>query len=98
MSNRTIQQIIDDIIEGRSIDQEESTVTILALHSMLTRSRMNIETIASHIGNIHNTHTAARCLFGNLDHVRQERELWMESDPEIWLKVNHIKYIPDEKK
>ena len=88
MQKRTLQQVIDDTKSGILLNPEECRNTILALHSMLTQSRMAIETIASCIGNETNTHVAARGLFWSLDYVRNERDQWMNSEPQAWLIIN----------
>jgi len=87
---RTINQIIADAKDGKTVDGEECKQTMLALHSMLIQSRMAIESVALHIGNELNTHTAARCLLGNLDFVRNERDSWLNSIPSVWLMMNKI--------
>jgi len=89
MKKNTLLQVINNAKSGIALDPNECRDTILALHSMLTQSRMTIETIASCIGNETNTHIAARGLLWSLDYVRDERDRWMNSEPQAWLIINN---------
>ncbi len=85
---KTIVQIINEIKAGSDISREQYPEALLALYSMFVRSRMAMETIASHIGNETDTHAAVRGLFGNLDLIRQEKINWLTSVPPAWLTIN----------
>ncbi|MBK5721321.1 hypothetical protein JGH11_10600 [Dysgonomonas sp. Marseille-P4677] len=91
MPKRTLQQVIDDAKAGKLIDRQECLDTLLALHSMFTRSRMVIETIADKMNNADSLFYTTRAFLGSIDSVRMERSAWMDSVPAEWLNEADLK-------
>ncbi len=91
MQKRTLQQVIDDAKSGTQIDIYECRDTMLALHSMLTRSRMVLETIADKMDSPENLFYTTKAFLGNLDTVQKERAGWMDAIPSEWLNEMDIK-------
>lgn len=86
MQEKTLQQVINDTIAGLPIDPEEGRDTILALHSMLARSRMALEVIAEKMDNAENLYYVSQVFLGSWESVRKDRELWMNTVPGEYLK------------
>lgn len=80
MQRRTIQQVIDAAKSGEAVNPEEYRDTMLALHSMLAKSRMVLEIIADKAGNPKDLYYTTNALI-SIDQVRREREIWMNSIP-----------------
>ncbi|MDR1716358.1 MAG: hypothetical protein LBS20_10975 [Prevotella sp.] len=91
MQKRTLQLVIDAAKSGAPVDPDECRDTMLALHSMLARSRMVLETIADKMDNAENLFYTTRAFLGNLDTVQKERAGWMNAIPSEWLNEMDIK-------
>lgn len=86
MPKRTIQQVIEAAKQGDQIAVVEYHATMLALYSMLTRSRMMLETIADKIDNPESLYYTSRAFLGSIETVCEERRVWMGTIPSEWLK------------
>lgn len=84
MSKRTLQQVIDAAKAGETVSPEECREAMLALHSMLSYSRMVLEVIADNACTPKNLYVATNAII-NSDLVRQERERWMNTVPAEYL-------------
>jgi len=81
MQRKTLQQVIDNAKAGNPIDQDECRDAMLALHSMLTKSRMKMEILAENKDNA----DAIRAMLGDVHEVRSEREKWMNTIPSVYM-------------
>ncbi|GAB6122310.1 hypothetical protein [Dysgonomonas termitidis] len=80
MCKRTIQQVIDAAKAGEAVSPDECREAMLALHSMLSYSRMVLEVIADSAGNAENLYVTTNAII-SVDLVRRERERWMNTVP-----------------
>ena len=85
MQKRTLQQVIDAAKAGIPIPAEECLNAMLALHSMLAYSRMQLEVIADRACTPRNLYVTVNALI-SADQVRQERERWMNTVPAEYLE------------
>lgn len=84
MPKRTLQQVIDATKSGEAVSLEECRDAMLALHSMLSYSRMILEVIADRACTPKNLYVTTNALI-SADQVRQERERWMNTVPADYL-------------
>jgi hypothetical protein len=87
MPKRTLQQVIDAVKSGEAVSPDECLKAMLALHSMLAYSRMQLEVIADKAGNAENLYYTTNVLIGDVDQVRRERERWMNTVPAEYLEA-----------
>lgn len=84
MPKRTLQQVIDAAKAGETVSPEECREAMLALHSMLSYSRMVLEVIADRACTPKNLYITTNALI-SVDRVRLERERWMNTVPADYL-------------
>lgn len=85
MQKHTILQVIDDAKSGTLLDPVVCRDTILALSSMLAKSRMTLEIIADKAGSPEQLFYAANLFLRDTETLRQERTNWMNATPRLWL-------------
>ncbi|MBF0649152.1 hypothetical protein IR083_10000 [Dysgonomonas sp. GY75] len=85
MPKRTLQEVIDAAKSGEAVSPDECLKSMLALHSMLSYSRMQLEVISDKAGNAEKLYYTVNALI-SADQVRRERERWMNTVPAEYLE------------
>jgi hypothetical protein len=91
MPKRTLRQVIDAAKSGEAVDPDECRDAMLALHSMLVKSRMALEVIADTMENPTNLYYITRAYLGCPEILQAERDRWMNRTPAIYLKEMDIR-------
>lgn len=91
MPKRTLQQVIDTAKAGEAVDPEECREAMLALHSMYTKSHMELEIIADAMIDPEGLYYTANMVLGSGELLRQKRDVYMNRTPAIYLKEMDIR-------